>query len=206
MVLDPGQLVPPLPDDVMDWQEQWPPVWWVLRRRQVTAIPPFFNPDMDPQGRNWWSGVLGTLHPLLGKCTSKPTWEQFKEGLGLGPHPTNPHLHTKCCTVGRCSSWLSNHEVFKLRPHGKHGKSRDSVNRGYMMVKARGMEDNTSEFYLHTLLCWAYYGPPPPNLPNPVAGHLCHHKLCLCPWHLAWMEQGTNVQMWWDHVKQLDYA
>lgn len=86
---------------------------------------------------------------------------------------------------------------FKLQPHGP----RAGPSSAYMKAKPHCMAmGNHSEFYLHHLLCWMYHGPPPS--PNHVAGHLCHHKRCLLPWHLAWMLQSENVQMGWDQRKR----
>ena len=63
---------------------------------------------------------------------------------------------------------------------------------------------NENELYLHRLICYMYRGPP--NDPSLVAGHICHHKACLCPWHLEWMPQSKNVLMGYSHKCHDDYA
>lgn len=212
MVLDPALLEPALPQGVLLWQHQWPPKWKVLDPQEGGIMAPDFyapnpvGPLVYPQGPNWWEGSLAKVEHCLEWCDPILTWQELKHGQGLEDHHNNPHLHTECCTLSKCNGWLKSQGQFKLLPNGKYKDSKTSLSRGYILVKDGGFVDNTSDFLLHTLLCYAYYGPPPPSLSHPVAGHLCHHKLCICPWHLAWMEQGTNVQMWWDHVMQKDYA
>ena len=43
--------------------------------------------------------------------------------------------------------------------------------------------------------------PPTPNNTD-VAGHLCEHKHCICPWHLAWMSDGDNKARHSSRVKR----
>lgn len=122
----------------------------------------------------------------------------------LSPHPSHPNLITECILVKQCKRWLASQDVFKLQPHGRTQGIPKCPNRGYIKVKGWGFGDNDQEFYLHRLLCYMYRGPPPS--PHHVVGHLCHHKLCLCPWHLNWILQSENVQMGYDHAHHRDYA
>ena len=207
-----GQLQPPILPQCVAKQSQWPPEWAVLQAgqpgvrvpKQYCGIRPR-APLAQPQGPNWWNGMLANLDYVLEWCSPILTWHELRDGDGLAGNPSHPNLHTDCCCLDiSCRAWMRSQHVFKLQPHGKHAKSSTSLSRGYLKVKLGGFHDNTVEFYLHYIICYAYYGPPP--FKEAVVGHLCHHKLCLLPWHMIWMEQGANVQMAWDHARQLDYA
>lgn len=207
-----SHLDPPLPQWVVEWQQQWPPSFRVLQSELgPVAVPGFYaaNPSgalQHPQSSNWWIGVLRRLDYLLEWCWPMLSWDQLQAGDGLGPNLAHPELHTECCCLSQCSTWLKSRPGFKLVANGKHGKSKTSKSRGYVKATVGCFVDNTSEFYVHQLLCYAFYGPPPDDGAKYVVGHLCHHKLCMCPWHLAYMQQRTNVQMGIDHAAQLDYA
>lgn len=206
-------LTPPIPGELLQWQSSWGPRWRVLDPDLPDVmVPDTYAPGAQgtlqhPQGVNYWAGVLEWTSYILEWCDPMLSWPELRHGNGLQPNPRHAELHTECCIFPDTSNtWLASQRQFRLQPHGKHSGSRTSKSRGYIRVMPGGFVDNTSEFYLHTFLCYAYYGPPPADMVSPVAGHLCHHKLCLCPWHLVWMEQATNVRMARAHASQADYA
>jgi hypothetical protein len=45
----------------------------------------------------------------------------------------------------------------------------------------------------HRFVLWANWGPPPPDIADPVAMHMCHDKACLNPFHLVWGEIWENA-------------
>lgn len=131
--------------------------------------------------------------------------EAFKAGQGIATH-TIPHnlvrLGTQCVLVSRGMRWLKRGDVaFKLMPHGN--KSKRSMSSAYIKVKAGKWAPHTREVYLHDLLCWMYNGPPPQDLGvNAIVGHVCEHKLCICPWHLKWMDKSENQARAWHFKKR----
>ena len=171
--------------------------------------------------RHWWLGALYNLvegpNPaqpdvhLLNMCRPPiVNLMNWLNGVGFVAHPTKPELLTKCACLRDfqtvlASPWYAS--KFKFQPHGKFPPTSTSFNRGYLKVRDGAADQPgqrgwiTKEFYLHNLLCYAMRGPKPADEPNHVAGHLCHHKLCMLPWHLDWMSQAHNVQMGWDKKK-----
>ena len=52
--------------------------------------------------------------------------------------------------------------------------------------------------YAHRIVLWACYGPPPENILDPVAMHVCSPGgrgtwKCLNPEHLVWGERASNL-------------
>ncbi len=93
-------------------------------------------------------------------------------------------LHTSCVLVKDCTTWLQGQDAFFLQPSSKSW---------YVKAKANALTPESKEVYVHTLLCYMYNGPPPTDPTKTwVAGHLCEHKNCICPWHLQWMSDGEN--------------
>lgn len=188
--------------------------WAVLQPGRLTPAPPYFG-EGQAKSAAWWAGVLSSLEPLVEdacqvyKASPKASlsFQQWRGGLGMPAHPSMPTtLHTQCYVVGPCKRWLAGEQGqhFKLQPHpgGKHGASG-----AYMKAQPYcHLMGNPEPFYIHHLLCWMYHGPPPAHPPPAggtwVAGHMCHHKLCLLPWHLAWVPQSQNVHMGWQQKKR----
>lgn len=144
-----------------------------------------------------------------GEETEKWSYNQFKRG-GIPVHPTQPDtLFTPCYIVGGIKGWLKTEEGnhLKMQPHGSTKHNPRCPRRAYVHVKKGKLYDNEEEFGLHRLLCYIYHGPPPPELgENAQVSHKCHHKLCICPWHMEWATQADNVLASWKHKKQKDYA
>lgn len=179
----------------------WQPQWATLEPGHFTMQPGFFTGNPQLMGPLWWGGLRNRLEPLVANCLQlfpsqqvQPiTFQQWCSGQ-LPAHSTCPTtLHTQCCVVGKCKTWLAGQGTFFLMPHGSR-RGPTNPNRAYVKVHAFALDgENEHEFYLHTLLCYMYHGPPPS--PHRVAGHLCSHKLCCLPWHLAWITQSANVAM-----------
>lgn len=208
------QLVPcPLPPPLqVPAMATFTPKWQYLKRGRHLQ-PAFFTEHPTWESSMYYAGLVGKLEGLLQQCQpldpairdERWTVGSFTRGP-LPPHPNDPDLPTPCYVVMGIKRWLATEdgEDFRLQPHGATAHKPRCPNRGYMHVKAGGMHDNDFDFALHRLLCHLYHGPPPS--PHHVVHHKCHHKLCLCPWHMEWCTQGDNVQAAWDHAKQRDYA
>jgi hypothetical protein len=149
----------------------------------------------------------GDACPIPGRCYF--TWDQF---IGNGPLPSTmlpagPNQpHTKCVLALSLVDWMKAQPTFRLNRLLKDGRplAATSRNYAYIKVRANGFDGMDREFYLHTLLCYMYRGPPPD--PSFVAGHLCHHKCCLAPWHLDWVPKSVDVSMGLAHTRQSDYG
>ena len=154
----------------------WRPHWAVLQAGVETKAPPYLGGE--PQVPTWWFGARELFSPLVQQAcvvykaspVARITFEQWWSGSGLPPHPSQPHLHTQCLVVGKCSEWLASEQgqPFRLQPDGPASQG---PSRGYM----KALPDcaplfNTTEFYLHHLLCWVYRGPCPPDR---WGWHLC---------------------------------
>lgn len=184
--------------------------WYVLMDGRRTREPPFFCNNPNLQGSGWWDGMGLLLERtgLLGLCKAGWTWMQFSqaEGIELLPqdHP-KAWLWTECCCLPKCKQWLGGNPTYKLKVCPGYTKDSGSLNRGYLKVKELAFHrENDFEFYLHRFLCYMYRGPPPS--PELEVAHLCQHKLCILPWHMAWMPHAWNIQMHFEHKKHNDYA
>lgn len=154
----------------------------------------------------YWMGVRHVVGAIVPKChiigITPQQHVDFHDWVGVAPmvqahpHPSNPALLTRCLVAGGGSSSLAGlRHMLRLQPHPGTGYSR-----AYFVLLEGGLDEglgqglgNDKECYLHRLLCFLYHGPSPH--PDHVVGHLCDNKLCICPWHLAWMTQAENVQM-----------
>lgn len=179
--------------------------WECFRHGAHLDAPTWFVHGGQAFSANTWRGIMLWLGPLLTKCTPNMDLVDYRWGNMMAHKSHHDELGTECLLVNPIKRWLPTQHVFKLQPHGSTQHKASCPRRGYMMVKVGGFEDNDQTFLLHRLLCHMYRGTCPAHLVSPVAGHLCHHKLCLCPWHLAWMEQWENVQGGVDHAHQVDY-
>lgn len=184
------------------------PYWHMLDpANSPSDAPDFISSKAQPWSVdfNWWRGLRGGLSPLFkvakvhcvveGKARVRALKGDFLSALEDGdwkdplePLPPNTQtlvdgLHTQCFLVQDCNRWFQGQDVFKPQPHG-HSM--------YIKARAGRLAQDTKEVYVHTLLCHMYNGPPPTNSFKHVAGHLCEHKHCICPWHLAWMREGEN--------------
>lgn len=144
----------------------------------------------------WWSGMVGHLEPLYSRCSKlqEPRMANLQQGAGVGPHPTQPHLYTKCLVPTNFQTTLSQwgHRFkFKKMAQGRGAKV------GCMKLKERGITSGNLEFppgelYISRLLCYMYRGPPPSPLLE--ACHMCENRMCLAPWHLAWDSHSSNLK------------
>lgn len=144
-------------------------------------------------------------------------------GNPVNPADSNPPLpaelgraghnkpKTDCILATGLVRWLRGNPKYMLQPVLVRGRALPSSkpNYAYITVKEGAFGGNSKSFYLHTLLCFLYRGPPPP-LPlgqaRWVAGHICHHKACIAPWHIIWMSDSHNVKMGKVHKRKRDYA
>lgn len=161
---------------------------------------------------NYWDGLRNQLQPLVDKCNIYPEdemhvpipWQAYKNGNGLPAHPSQANtLHTKCLVAPAGTRWLRDPTLqgkFKLQPHPGGGSTGHS--RGYLKVKKQRFDVHyqDKDMYLHHLLCYMYHGPSPH--PTRVVGHMCGNKLCILPWHLAYISQSTNVLMGYRKKKR----
>lgn len=215
--------------------EAEPPKWWVLQggRKELPAFYQQPQAKKDKKGKvvgrepllkettTYFSGLLTHLDDLLRCCTPllPAQSSSLRSGRGLevvqdsvkvasdGGEEVEWPLYTQCLLVVNCKSYLKEEGCpFKLQPHGRHGGSRTSKSSGYLKVKGGSWDhQGPGDVYLHQLLCWMYWGPPPEQGGQKmVVGHCCHHKQCICPWHLRWMSQGQNVRMGNLHRRQQD--
>ena len=173
--------------------------WHACQQGTITHTPSFFTHNPTPQDHTWWVGLRESMEPLVSKChihgirpQVSVTWDEYRTGVGLPPHPTQAYLGTKCVVPPNTgSAFLADIDwQFRLQPHGN---SQYGCSRGYFKVLTFGWHHNDKEFYLHDLLCHMYNGPSPD--PDLVAGHLCGNKLCVLPWPLYWITQSDNVLM-----------
>ena len=168
-------------------------------------VPAFYHSSPTQQDNVWWEGLRLRLKPLVEQgCTvygskDKISWEQWLTGDGLPANLADSKLKTQCLVLAHSETWLAKFDEhpFRLQPHGQK-TDRRSPNRGYIKVKANGFsttQPSTQDksFYVHTLLCYMFHGPK--RGAKQVAGHMCHHKLCILPWHLKWISQSDNIKM-----------
>lgn len=178
------------------------PQWYVLDATTPVAVPGWYSSDLGPQDANWWSGLLQLrLGPLLSEakvmvCDGERgvvrLGDQHNNAMTLGrwhggePLPPNPiqrgdALHTACFLVRDSKRWFRSQRIFYLHSHGSSH---------YIKARPNDGMRNTKDVYVHRLLCYMYRGPA--EQPGLVAGHLCEHKNCVCPWHLQYMTDGEN--------------
>lgn len=160
-----------------------------------------------------WTGMIVKFRHLLAACQPKATpitWEQFcgeDNSLPVGlEHEDGAQPHTKCILGVNLKKWMGQQSTFKLKYVLKNGRQPDhnTPNYAYIKVKAKGLDASLDkECYLHTLLCYMYWGAPPSA--QHVAGHVCQHKCCIAPWHIRWMTNSDNIKMTHVHKKQQDY-
>lgn len=194
---------------------QWVATWAVCQVGTHHELPSFFNTTPSLRGHLWWVGLRDILEALVRRCHPHPPLADvdmedqlitdfliYKSGQGLPPHPSMPTLHTKCVVPPRGHGWVHHESLqgrYKMQPHP--GGGRDGQSRAYIKVKKFMFDnENNKEFYLHNLLCYMYNGPSP--APDLVVGHLCGNKLCILPWHMAWISQSLNVEMGWAKKKR----
>lgn len=187
----------------------------MLHYNEMVMQPPWFCMHPREEPTPFWNGLTNNLAPLLAQCTPSLSQEQF---FGHDPLPDSMlpgghnMPHTQCVLAVNLLGWLTGstqHAArFKAKRHkGRNGNDLPPHHKSWAYIKVKAMSwgwHNHFEIYLHRLICFMYRGPPPS--PAHVAGHLCHHKACLCPWHLEWMTQSANVQMGKDHRRHADYA
>lgn len=158
--------------------------------------------------RDWWKRQLEKLmKPVLKQCHPTKTFKAFQRGQPIGG------VHA-CVCLGWGKSWLEQAPskrgggamgLLKMMPHGKQSSSRKSLNRAYLKVLKGAIDDEgfiNRECYLHQLLCFMYHGPCPSTNKGGVAGHRCHHKLCILPWHIEWITQSQNVAEGYEHRRK----
>lgn len=147
------------------------------------------------------------VHPWQGKePRSRASWRQLIENSPQLPaHPRHERLGTACVVVGPCATWMRRQELFFLHKEPKTGRHCHSRAYVHVCKNQEGWLDNARSFSLTRLLCHMYRGPAPASGGGRVvAGHLCHNKLCVVPWHLAWMPHALNVQMGHDMKRKRD--
>lgn len=193
--------------------EQWVAQWDVCQVGTEHELPSFFHSTNSMKDHLWWVGLRDILEPLVKECHIHPPthgvgyqkiedFNMYKTGGGLPPHPSQAYLHTKCVVPPAGSEFIREASLqgrYKLQPHpgsGQQGQSRAYIK--VLRLKFDGKNDR--EFYLHSILCYMYNGPPAD--PELVAGHLCGNKMCILPWHLYWITQSDNVKMGWNKKKR----
>jgi hypothetical protein len=167
------------------------PDWWLLRQQGHVMQPPCFCTNPTAQSALWWEGILNRLTRLARCCTPSLASADLQDGTpDLDPHPNASHrqqLHTQCCLLTAKAKLAATAKRYKLKTNrGGQGPSSH-----YVKVKEFGFDDNDKEFYLHSLLCSMYHGPPPD--PTYDVHHKCHHSCCILPWHLEWVTHSDNV-------------
>ena len=186
----------------------WAPSWDVLYPAKVTPVPAWWSSANPPLiwGNSAWTGHLDIYQDLMDACTppawvdaaGKDNWDWKRalvEAHYIPVHPTQPDtLRTVCIILPtNHKTILDDNPKFKIVSKGPRSHQR-SKSMGYLKLRAEAVADPplTREVYLHKLICYMYKGPPPHD--KPLAGHLCEHKLCFCPWHLDWMDHKENME------------
>lgn len=181
---------------------------WHVLENAWTELPPVWQSndvvEMDQEG---WQDVLDQLEPLLHLCTdlhkgtSHSYVTAFLSGLHIGRARQACQHRTQCLLMKRESEWQKL-AWLEFRPSPTHGSKRNSPSRGYFWVKPGGLGmGEAGGIYLHHLLLWMFAGPAPAGR---ECGHTCNHKMCICPWHMAWVTKGENKQAHWNTVKRLN--
>lgn len=164
----------------------------MLRPRHWTPFPSWYCASQQPQERDTWKAKLERLDGLLQKCTPKSSWDAF-HALRQG---------NECICPTKCKAFFDTSSDFKLKLKGKYAAKSKSLNRGYIQVEPLAWDSNDFSFYLHTFICYALHGPPPPDMHNPCAAHSCHHRLCLNPFHIRWVSKSDDKKEDWGHRKR----
>lgn len=142
------------------------------------------------------------LEPDHGALTANDAAVLYEHGTGFKNIPSvlmpasYLDLHGPCLIACQFRTTLPDFLTFKQK--GPRGPSE-----GYFWIKPNTLMLGSRGMYLHALLLWMYMGPP--GHPYPISletSHDCHHKLCLCPWHMSWVTRQSNTQKTWDHKKR----
>jgi hypothetical protein len=199
------------------------PEWEAFKRGKRLRIPGFYNSDDTPQPVHYWRGLLDYVTPMFPHCRVIPSEEkttlrwgkaEFMHGP-LPPHPNDAELvamgeerlYTPCYILQGHKQLFASWEDCPFKMSGRtrgYKNDRRNASKGYIYVKPGGMDDNSTDFGLHRLLCHMYHGPP--SEAGLVVHHRCNHTLCLCPWHMKWCTQSENVRRAWAHKKRQDWA
>ena len=158
-------------------------------------------PQRDPL---WWRGLLSFLDPLLQRCRGlgAPHLDNFVNGVGTDPHPSQPHLFTQCLVPTNFATMLSQFSGrfrFLRRGGGSGGKAGSFKLREYGITLVGGVDLPCQETYVSRLLCYMYRGPPPSH--ELEACHMCENRMCLAPWHLVWASHKNNLKGYGVHKK-----
>ena len=159
-------------------------------------------PHRDPI---WWRGVLSFLDPLIQRCRGlgAPQLDNFVHGVGVAPHPSQPHLFTKCLVptdFARMLSQFCGRFRFVKKGGGPRGAKAGSIKLKECGISLVGGVDlPCQEIYVSRLLCYMYRGPPPS--PELEACHLCENRMCMAPWHLVWDSHQSNISAYFVHKK-----
>lgn len=171
--------------------------WAVLKAKPGSWVPwpAWYSEDRAGQEPDTWDGKFGRqLGPLYKECSPSRTWECVRAGR-QGPG-------CLCPTHSR-AFWQQQAGRLSLKYKGKHSRRSQSKNRAYVQVEAGAWDSNHFSFYVHTLICYAYHGPPPSGMKNPCAAHSCGNRLCLNPLHIRWESKSVDKAEDWAHRRSM---
>lgn len=192
---------------------------WVAFSQESTPVPPAWEVNGVTELTSLqWRRVFEELAPFIFHNTplarSQPVASGeddvtdddalylYEHGTGFYNIPSVPkpatylNLHGPCLIACQFRTTLPAFLSFKQK--GPRGPSE-----GYFWIKPNTLRDDSGGMYLHALLLWMYEGPPDAPYPTPLeTSHDCHHKLCLCPWHMSWVTRQVNTQKTWAHKKR----
>lgn len=124
------------------------------------------------------------------------------DSLWAIPHPTQPHLFTKCLIPANFATMLhgfSQRFRYVRKGEGRGGKAGKMKLKEYGMRLIGGVEIPCEEIFVARLLCYMYRGPP--ASPELEACHMCEKSLCMAPWHLVWDTHQSNIKGYYVHKK-----
>lgn len=178
-------------------------VWHVDSSEPTVKPPEWGQGTLTP---SQWRRVFNKLKHFIDLCTTIPgantnqKLSNFKSNQSVeGPPPNpqkaspdgeRPQLDGPCCIPKAFLSTLQREEDLSFLKFCTRGPKKGH-NMGYFRVLANSMLPNTGDIYLHRLLRWMYAGPAADASLD--CAHLCEHKLCICPWHMAFVTRSANA-------------
>lgn len=189
-------------------------VWDVFSQGTSTITPPQLG-GVVLTADQWGDHVRDTLQDFIWNNTpyghapnAAQAWVWFAVGNHIPERAPTPSSHLGL--QGRCLIFCKHHsnlpEWAQFCPRGPRGFSE-----GYIWIKPNTFHTPNGPIpphdgiYLHALLCWMYNGPPDPPNAYPThqeCAHLCEHKQCTIPWHLAFTTPSINKQRAWNKAKR----
>lgn len=152
--------------------------------------------------------MLSFLDPLIQRCRglAHPKFDNFVGGVGVDPHPSQPHLFTKCLVPTNFASMLNQFSArfrFVKRGGGSGAKAGSIKLKEYGISLPGGVDLPNQEVFVSRLLCFMYRGPPAG--PELEVCHLCENRMCMAPWHLVWDSHQSNIKGYYVHKKNMKH-